>query len=190
MKQRRISTPPPAPPASIPAPRGRRPPVVVLALLALSTLGPAGCGMADPAAPRAAAEAPLSSAYLPDLVLGPGLVSDEGVATRRIAPVRDTFIAIDTDGNGRLSTSEIARHLSARFARADRNGDGTLYLQELGLADAPASAQALPFDLDGDGRMSEAEQRTYINAVISRDNDGDGAASAVLWRDIDRQLVR
>ena len=93
-----------------------------------------------------------------------------------------------TDGDGHLSPSEIERHTAMRFARYDTNGDGELDLQELGLATAPPEARTLPFDRDGNGRMSVGEEQAYITTVISESAGTD--APALYWHDVDRRLVR
>ncbi|MFC3229773.1 hypothetical protein ACFOGJ_21165 [Marinibaculum pumilum] len=158
--------------------------VLAQAVPTLSVLALAACSGAD----RPVGMAETDDRLLPGLFLGPSLLSSQGATSGRTAPVINAFEAIDSDGDGHLSEAEIAHHLATRFARADRNGDGELDLAELGLAGQPVAAQTLPFDLDGNGRMSLAEQRIYINTVIS-ETSGTGSAT-VLWRDVDRRLVR
>ena len=163
----------------LPAARQGAGPVLLAAVVTLTA-----CSGAD----RPVGTAETDDRLLPGLFLGPSLLSSQGATSGRTAPVVNPFEAIDRNGDGRLSQAEIGQHLAARFARADRNGDGELDLAELGLAGQPVAAQTLPFDLDGNGRMSLGEQRAYINTVISG-TSGTGSAT-VHWRDVDRRLVR
>ncbi|MEQ8345663.1 MAG: hypothetical protein RIB84_23115 [Sneathiellaceae bacterium] len=119
---------------------------------------------------------------------GPGLWSDDGQTAHRSGPVVAVFEAADGNADGQLSPDEVTRFATARFAAADRDGDGELDLAELGLSGQPPEAQTLPFDGDGNGRMSLDEQLTYIRAVIS--DSTDTPSTVVHWLDVDRKLVR
>jgi Ca2+-binding EF-hand superfamily protein len=101
------------------------------------------------------------------------------------------FIALDTDGDGRISKLEAASSpLAARFAQIDRNHDGYLVRSEL-QADREqrraefAAKRAEQFeqkfkqaDSNQDGRLSRAEfeaawpQRAKLFAFLDEDRDG------------------
>jgi len=99
-----------------------------------------------------------------------------------------TFRAADRDGSGALTPAEVAAYADQRFDRLDLNGDGELDLEELGLAGLPLEARTLPFDLDGNGRMSRSEHLAFVQAVI-RGSIRPGGAN-LEWVDVDRRLVR
>lgn len=120
--------------------------------------------------------------------IGPGLWSDDGQTVDRTGPVVATFRAADSTADGRLSPDEVTRFAAARFAAFDANGDGDLDIAELGLAGEAEAARGLPFDLDGNGRMSAEEHLTYIRTVIS--DSTDTPSTVVHWLDVDRKLVR
>lgn len=181
-----------APPLDPPAPdtppaspdRPRRIAGLTAALLLLPL---AACGSLDrtPAVPDAAAELPPALAVLP---WGPDLIAPLGEGGRNAACTVEIFRAADADGDGVLEPGEIEAYALARFAAADSDGDGLLDRGELGLAGLPPEAQTLPFDRDGDGRMSPAEQLAYIRtAIVETADDG---SPAVEWVDVDRRLVR
>lgn len=111
-----------------------------------------------------------------------------GCASGPAGDARATFRAADLNGDWRLSPAEVEAHAHARFALLDRNGDGELDLAELGLADLPPEAQTLPFDLDGNGRLSRSEHLAYVRAVVDRAMRPGG--TDLDWIAVDTLLVR
>jgi len=51
--------------------------------------------------------------------------------TERLSNLADHAVAMDTDGDGRITRAEFSNFIPDRIRRADRNGDGQLSLREL-----------------------------------------------------------
>lgn len=94
------------------------------------------------------------------------------------------FSAIDTDGSGSLTKSEITAHMTKkmtervdeRFAKGDANGDGVISVEEFSAAGkerrgkrGERRAEMLEkFDTDGDGQLSETERQAARDAGFGR----------------------
>jgi Ca2+-binding EF-hand superfamily protein len=102
------------------------------------------------------------------------------------APVRqataaDTFAAMDTDHDGKVTRAEWKGN-AIGFAMLDRNGDGVLSGDELKPADhAPArdsSADTFAkLDRNHDGRLTRAEWQGDAKEFDLRDRDHDGVVT-------------
>ena len=82
-----------------------------------------------------------------------------GAAARERGP---DFSALDTDGNGELTQTELQAHGAARFAETDKDGDGLLSAAEIAAhaeqrAAARADRMVERLDTDGDGLLSTEE---------------------------------
>jgi Ca2+-binding EF-hand superfamily protein len=98
------------------------------------------------------------------------------------------FSRMDADGNGEISTGELAGQRGRQFRRLDGDGDARVTLDELAAAEArlarfAALSRVAPEDRlraqdrDGDGGLSEAEFTAIPRAFPMIDADGNGAIS-------------
>ncbi|MDA7427970.1 EF-hand domain-containing protein [Primorskyibacter aestuariivivens] len=77
-------------------------------------------------------------------------------------PAMLEFIDLDANGDGQLSTDEMANMAQAHFAKVDANGDGELSADELQAAAAERQARRVArmietLDSDGNGTLSAEE---------------------------------
>ncbi|MEO1536802.1 MAG: EF-hand domain-containing protein [Pseudomonadota bacterium] len=100
-----------------------------------------------------------------------------------------TFENLDVDGNGEITSEDIAAMLDSRFAEADTDGDGSLNKDEFMAAQAKRAEERAAqiferLDADGDGVLSrdviENRQPGRMGErMISRfDEDNSGGISA------------
>lgn len=93
-----------------------------------------------------------------------------------------SFQDIDTDGDGKITQSEMQGIAAARFATADVDGDGFLTLTELEKSGQERAKRRAGYmlermDADGDGKiaLSEMKPRRDPARIFERlDADGDG----------------
>lgn len=101
---------------------------------------------------------------------------------------RFDFEAMDADGDGKLTRTEIEAGAKARFAESDTDGDGALSAEEMvAAAQARAAERAAERharmlawrDSDGDGKLSFEEMGgARMARMLERvDADGDGAVT-------------
>lgn len=82
---------------------------------------------------------------------------------------------LDTNADGTVSAEEFAAGATARFARADQDGDGFLSADELmrhPRAEERAARMIAHLDRDGDGRISASEMPQDRFARLDRNGDG------------------
>src|SRR6056297_300781 len=94
------------------------------------------------------------------------------------------FEDLDTDGDGAITSDEMASHQRARFDAADSDGDGMLSQAEM-IARMQARLERRTarmierYDADGDGKLAFDEMRMRFGGrMFARvDADGDGSVS-------------
>ena len=95
----------------------------------------------------------------------------------------EIFDAVDADGDGRLTQSEIDRFRNDRHTAHDADGDGNLSLEEFaGLwheTTRPLTVRAFQMlDADGDAAVTRAEYDRPLAGIVERlDRDRDGGLS-------------
>jgi Ca2+-binding EF-hand superfamily protein len=101
----------------------------------------------------------------------------------------EQFAAADADGDGRITTEEMAAHRAARFAEMDANGDGQVSRDEIVAAAVARMTEALgrradamiaAQDADGNGTLGATEMGRIdmgMQMFQRLDRDGDGAVS-------------
>ena len=99
------------------------------------------------------------------------------------------FAAMDADGDGKVTQTEIEAYRAAQTAAIDTDGDGLISAEELAAlhvrtatqrADVRAAQMIERLDTDGDGKLSAAEltARPMPARMFERlDTDNDGAIS-------------
>lgn len=132
----------------------------------------------------------LCAALLGTAMAGTAL-AEMGRAEGRMGLMEDfDFAAIDADGDGKITKTEMQAHRTARVAMLDADSDGKISEAELvaqGLQDAEARAVARAkrmierLDSDGDGSLSAAEILTRggdAGRLFERvDADDDGGVT-------------
>ncbi|HTB14158.1 MAG TPA: EF-hand domain-containing protein [Bryobacteraceae bacterium] len=100
----------------------------------------------------------------PDDILDPMMLGRMRLAFMRVHPV---LAALDTNGDGEISASEI-RNAAAALRALDSNDDGKLVENELRPEGAVLEASSIMFTLDrnGDGRISRDEMQGAIAARL------------------------
>ncbi|MGL4320845.1 MAG: hypothetical protein ACRCS3_08280 [Paracoccaceae bacterium] len=97
---------------------------------------------------------------------------------------RAMFAEVDGDGDGAVTSEELAAFRAAKVAAADANADGALSLDEFQTvwleAMQPRMVNAFQHvDADGDATITAAEVDDLVANVMDRmDRNGDGAISA------------
>jgi Ca2+-binding EF-hand superfamily protein len=89
------------------------------------------------------------------------------------------FDAIDADGDGNVTASEIDQMRTQRFDRLDRNDDGVLRAREIERMRARARRmmedRVETADADGDGKITQTEFAAMPKTLlVEGDADGDG----------------
>lgn len=120
-------------------------------------------------------------------VLGAGTVAfADGHGHKRGHGSMMKFEDVDTNGDGKLSRSELEAHGAKRFAEADANNDGKLTKDEFVAkgkerAEKRFEKMLSKKDADGDGALSADEMKPSAERaekMFSRlDKDGDGFIS-------------
>lgn len=107
------------------------------------------------------------------------------IAVPAVAPAAEDGLALfrvlDRDGNGAISTAEIAAVRAEAFDRIDTDGDGRVTRAELeaprSKTPAPAGNPIRQRDKDGDGQLSRAEFIAPQTGFTRADRNRDGALS-------------
>lgn len=120
--------------------------------------------------------------------LVPAMAAKDGEGKQHHGP-QAFFERMDVDGDGKVTTAEIAAAQKAQFATFDTDGDGFLSKDEMLAAGNERAQKRIADrvehmmkrgDTDGDGKISlaEAEQNPRMERMMARlDTDGDGAIS-------------
>ncbi len=98
-----------------------------------------------------------------------------------LRPLLNNFVQIDANGDGVLTTDELARHAAARFGKADSNRDGLLDPGEIEAAlQARFEARRARAVEQAERQMPDPARITWMaqGVVLFRDTDGDGLLSA------------
>ena len=151
-----------------------------VALWLVLAIGLAACtegGDESPVSQEPDAETAANAARTPGATDG-----NQAEAAVRPDPFDQLLRMLDTDRDGRISMDEHARGARDMFRRMDRDGDGTVTVEEMdavrsGLDDAEGeSRQRLrEVDLDGNGSLSAEEHLDATRIVFdASDTDKDG----------------